>query len=133
MRLLDIEYETLWMAMKYACHRRTISCSNMPQMIIFHYGVRISTIQRKKLFDALKEEEQFSDIDMPLKVDFNWLKLMAFLDDNTHVSMKHKDRDGDLLFFTLNGIYYPVMSYCENPYIDTFIDEEDLRNWTKID
>lgn len=79
--LSEIEYETLWMAIRYAMGRQTIASASLPDMIIKHYGKRLSNYQKGLIVHDLENHLNVSHFGNPEIDHKHWMKLLNFCKD----------------------------------------------------
>lgn len=132
--LTDIEWETCWMAIRYAMNRQTIASSLLPYMLIQAYWTRWTDDQKRTIYRDLKSNEDYytslksagesafgnKDIDRPI-----WLKFMEACNIDNHWWYGYEDRQ--VLVFQANNRLYPLEEYIKNPANEIFIDEKDLK------
>jgi len=131
--LSDIEYDTCWMAIRYAQNRTTISCSTLPNRLIEEYWYRWTDEQKQDIVIDLERNEKtyskfngakaFGDenIDRP-----SWLKFWKALDVKNHTTVRTTD-GSEYVVFEANDRIYPLNSYIENPYKEIYIDKENIE------
>jgi hypothetical protein len=129
--LSDIEWTTLWMAVRYAWDRETIAAVTLPEMIISNYYYRLSTMQKKALYDDLFREFNIFGDDIYNKGALNkksWLKFfMAIGGSETQTvvtDVTGKEHNG----FYVDDRFYPLESYLQKPYGETYLPEENILN-----
>ena len=126
--LNDIEYTTLWMAIRYAMNRQTIASATLPGLIIENYYHRLSDFMRiqilKDLQDNYKEYGKFGNIDID---NLPWLKLMKSLDIDNMKTLKLTDGNEYKCFYVeFNDRYYPLNEYISNPHREVFVAVESI-------
>lgn len=114
--LSSVEWDTCWMAIKYAMNGRNISTASLPTILLGAYYHRwtpgekqtIARILRDNL-DEMKcaygeDKAYFGDknIDHP-----KWMKLLLTLDESTHKILTLKRRK-KVECIEFEGVYYPV-------------------------
>lgn len=83
--LSEVEWDTCWMAVRYAMGRMTIASATLPRQLLRAYHERFSDNQKSLLVKDLREyldsHECFGmrEIDHP-----EWAKFMLTLDESTH-------------------------------------------------
>lgn len=116
--LTNIERTTLWMAIRYACHRGTIACVTLPGDIIKSYGKRLSADDKFFLArDSNYNRERLHE---------NWIKFIAAMDEEFHFTLDTPEM-GEKICFEANGRSYLLDDYMEHPEIERYIDMEQLE------
>lgn len=127
-QLSSIEWTTLWMAIRYAMNRETISSATLPELIIENYYNRLSDNQKKSIVNDLRNNyKDFGNtafgnklVDKPI-----WLKFWYALDSKYHYDVKLIDGSIVTVFDCLDRVI-PLSSYLENPNKMIFIPEENI-------
>jgi hypothetical protein len=136
----DFDFIMLRMAILYACPRKTISCSMLPQSIIKNRYKLFSKQQIKTIINDLNDhlnwcekngfERIFGDKDFDDNV---WKKFLLFLDESNRYIVLGTD-DKKYLTFCFNNIYYPVERYIKNPHINCYFPHENIKDfWSFIE
>lgn len=79
-RLSEIEWDTCWMAIRYAMNRQTASSASLPSQLIKAYGDRWTDLQKELILRDLKlhliDNEYFGnkEVDHP-----KWMELLNYL------------------------------------------------------
>jgi hypothetical protein len=68
--LSDIEYTLLWMAIRYAMNRQSISCVMLPSDIVKNYWYRLTDNQKISIYDDIENHLKYDYF----KIDYSWLK-----------------------------------------------------------
>ena len=113
-----VEWETCWMAIKYAMNGRNISTVALPKLMLKAYNDRWSEIERqqivKLLRDNLEEIEQRTgktayfgseDIDHP-----EWMKLLLTLEKSSHKELTFRNGEKHLAI-QFGKKWYPLDWY----------------------
>ena len=114
--LSEDEWDTCWMAIRYAMNRMTISSASLPNELLSAYYSRWTPRQKEMIVRELRdnlenlkswnesEEAYFGDknIDHP-----NWMRFLLTLDESTHkiLTLKRRKKVEAIEF---EGVYYPV-------------------------
>lgn len=129
--LNDIEWTTLWMSIRYACGRQTISSATLPQLIVKSYWHRMTELQKKQIYDDLKREyDNYGEnafgsptIDKPV-----WLKFMEAMNEKNRKIAVATDGNNHEVFY-INEKYYPLDSYVETPHQEIYLPEENIKEF----
>jgi hypothetical protein len=111
--------------------RKTIASVTLPMQIIKEYYYRLSDVQKKLLVrdlkEYLKELSKFGDekIDHPM-----WMKFLMALDVDSHREVDLIDGTRCIIF-EANDKIYPLHKYIENPYINTYLPDENIKKKEK--
>lgn len=124
----DIEWDTCWMAIRYAMNRQTIASATLPTDLIKAYWHRWTDDQKRQIAKDLKQNEEYystlkitdekafgnENIDRPV-----WIKFMNACDiDNHH---KGQLKDGSTYeMFQVHDKLYPLKQYLNDPTLDIF-------------
>lgn len=127
--LSELEFDLLWMAIRYAMNRQTITSATLPERIIKEYYHRLSGAQKKLICrDLAENERRYSseafgnpEIDRP-----TWLKFWRALDETLHYEVELIDGTKHIVF-EANGRIYPLAQYIENPHRETYVDKEAIK------
>lgn len=128
--LTDIEWDTCWMAIRYAMCRQTISSATLPKDLCQAYFYRWTEDQKARIVRDLRQHLQdvarwngdsvayFGDknIDHP-----QWMKFLLSLDNKEHITLKTKDGTTHTAFKFRNK-YYPLDWW--NSIYETFFNPE---------
>lgn len=131
--LTDIEWTTLWMAMRYAMGRETIAASTLPGEIAQVYYHRLTEQQRRQLVEEIDRHEEeyaryhgessrvFGDpvIDAP-----HWRRFRAALDTERHQVLSLPSIEGSITAFECDGDFYSLHLYLRNPLAATTVRKE---------
>ncbi len=129
-KLTEIEWTTLWMSIRYACHRQTIASATLPADIINAYWDRLCDERKQFISNDLKRElDQWGDsafgspsIDRPI-----WLKFMSAMDLSSHYTVKLIDGT-ECIVFEANDRIYPLKEYIESPHREIYLPKENIKN-----
>lgn len=131
--LSEIEWTTLWMAIRYAMNRQTIASATLPEDVIKAYYHRLSEGQRKSIVrDLADNEEMFSRMDghsafgSPTIDRPHWLRFWYALDDNRHYQVKLTNGE-EITVFDLEGEIIPLQKYIEEPHRNWFVPKENRQ------
>lgn len=114
--LSSVEWDTCWMAIRYAMNRRTAASASLPNELLAAYYDRWTDSQKEMIVRDLREnlenlkrwneadESYFGDehIDHP-----RWMRFLLTLDKSTHKILTLKRRK-KVECFEFEGVYYPV-------------------------
>lgn len=114
--LSSIEWDTCWMAIRYAMNRRTAASASLPTELLAAYYDRWTDGQKEMIvrdlwenLENLKvwnetEEVFFGDkgIDHPI-----WMRFLLTLDKSKHVMLTLTD-GSKVICFEYDGLYYPI-------------------------
>lgn len=120
--LSNIEWETCWMAVRYAMNKRTINTSSLPIELLRNYYDRWSNPQRRLIVEDLKRNfddyKKFGDenVDNPV-----WMKFWYTLDKTKHYSLALSD-GSEIVGFEWNDNYYPLDWFNED--VEAYIPKE---------
>lgn len=124
--LSTIEWDTLWMAVRYAMNGSTISTASLPDEILKAYYYRLSEQEKSMLVKLLKDNiiemkrlgyEAFGhqEIDAP-----KWYKLLGALDTENHFYMVEKaNKENKFICFEANGDIIPLERALTSPFKTT--------------
>lgn len=135
--LSNVEWDTCWMAVRYAIGRQSIACTMLPRDLIKEYWYRWSIHQKQMLVKEVERYEEESkrlydksysswvenNIDRPV-----WIKFMNALDEHNHKMAKLKDGTEYRVFF-VGEITYTLDDYIKNPYSEVYIDKADINEY----
>jgi len=127
----EIDFDMLRMALLYACPRKTIASTTLPEDIVKHRFKLFSEEQIKTIINDLNnyldwKENHFGKREFSDSFDDKtWKKFLKFLDDNSHYNVKGID-DKIYKTFLSDGIYYSYDRFLEQPYIDCYIEEKNI-------
>lgn len=106
--LTNVEWDTCWMAVRYAMGRRTAASASLPRKLLRAYYHRWTDAQKLQIARDLKEFMGdfgvFGDetIDHP-----EWVRFLMTLDFPSHLHANLKD--GSMIaVFDYEGMYYPL-------------------------
>lgn len=114
--LTRIEWDTCWMAIRYAMGRRTIVSATLPRELCQAYFYRWSENQKTMIVRDLRQHLQDTarwngdstayfgqkNIDHP-----EWMRFLLCLEDKSHITIK--DNEGNThKAFKFNGKIYPL-------------------------
>lgn len=113
--LSDIEWTTLWMAIRYAMNGQTIASAMLPQDIVRTYYRRLTNAQKASIVTDLKQNEEdvlrisdgrqkafgHPEIDRP-----HWLRFIAALDIENHFNVLMNDGSIITCFQVGDRYYY---------------------------
>jgi len=126
--LSDVEWDTCWMAMRYAMNRQTIASASLPDQLIKAYFHRWSKPQKASIVRELKQnlddfEHAFGNpqIDKPV-----WIKFMNALDESTHYKVILID-DTTCTAFEVGEKVHSLEKYIEQPYHNWYIPKENIK------
>lgn len=131
--LTDIEWDTCWMAIRYAMGRMTISSATLPRDLCAAYFDRWSDNQKKAIVRDLRQHLQdvarwngessafFGDknIDHP-----EWMKFLLTLDSACHCRVVD-DEGKEHIAIKFNGRYYPL--YWWKYTSGTFFNQDKIK------
>lgn len=114
--LSEVEWDTCWMAIKYAMNGRNVSTASLPKELLRAYYNRWEAGEKQKIVRILRDnlddlkraygedKAYFGDknIDHP-----NWMRFLLTLDENTHKILTLKRRK-KVECIEFEGVYYPV-------------------------
>lgn len=133
-RLTEIEWDTCWMAIRYAMNRQTIASSTLPHQLIESYYNRWTDSQKRMIARDLSENERdvqhWSDgklkafghekIDRP-----QWLKFWSSCDIDNHISIELSNGQ-KVTAFKANDRIYPLKEYVESPHQEIYVLDGDI-------
>lgn len=114
--LSEVEWDTCWMAIKYAMNGRNISTASLPKELLRAYYHRWSGGEKgqivRTLRDNLDELKRIYGIDKAYFGDKNidhhdWMRFLLTLDESTHKILTLKRRK-KVECIEFEGVYYPV-------------------------
>jgi hypothetical protein len=120
------------MAIRYAMNRQTIASSMLPNEIIENYYYRFTKTQKDQIIQDLQLELEYGGdkafghptIDRP-----SWLKFLAALNEKEHFDINLND--GSVCkVFKVNDRIYPLYEYIKRPYIEIYIDNQNIKKET---
>lgn len=128
-KITSFEWDLLWMALRYAMNRQTISCSMLPGDIIKNYYHKLTADHKKSIVRDLRQnlkehgENAFGhpNIDRP-----TWLKFLYALDTDTHYKVNLID-DTECVVFDLDDKIIPLHMYIDFPHNNHFVPEENIK------
>lgn len=114
--LSEVEWDTCWMAIRYAMNRRSAASASLPTELLEAYYFRLTSRQKEMIVRDLRDnlenlkswnesdEAYFGDknIDHP-----NWMRFLLTLDESTHKILTLKRRK-KVECIEFEGVYYPV-------------------------
>lgn len=131
--LTSVEWDTCWMAIRYAMNRRSAASAALPTDLLAAYYDRWTDGQKEMIVRDLREnledlkrwndteEAYFGDkgIDHPI-----WMRFLLTLDKSKHVMLTLTD-GSKVTCFEYEGRYYPVSGrrWWEGPGITTVMKE----------
>jgi len=125
--LSTIEWDTLWMAIRYAMGGQTIATASLPPEIIKAYYSRLSDNQKKRICEDLKRHfEQWGQFGNPDIDNRIWLKFYHALNVDTHLIVTTIDGAEHVVFEVLGKIY-PLAQYIENPHREIDLPIENIE------
>lgn len=128
--LTDIEWDTCWMAIRYAMGRMTIASATLPRELCQAYFYRWSENQKTMIVRDLRQHLQDvarwngdssahfgnKNIDHP-----EWMRFLLCLEEKSHITIK--DTVGNThKAFKFNGKLYPLDWWKHN--IETYFNPE---------
>lgn len=130
--LSDFEHTLLRMSIRYACHRQTIASASLPASIVLNWWSRISDTKKRTIYEDLQRELEFSktsngepkfgsDCD-----NHAWQKFMSACNIDSYEVITLTD-DSEVTVFRSGGVIYPLDKYTQNPWIDCYIPEENIK------
>lgn len=126
--LSSIEWDTLWMAIRYAMNGQTIATASLPPDIIKHYYHRLAEEQRKRIAEDLKRHFNqlavFGDPQIDNKI---WLKFYHALDVSKHKTAIGVD-DTEYVVFEVLGVIYPLAQYLNAPHSNISLPVENIKS-----
>lgn len=130
-RLTDLQWDTCWMAIRYAMGRRSISSATLPKQIVQEYYNKIGegrkSLIARDLQQFLDEGGKFGD---PGIDDVIWFKFLAAMKFRDHKEITTID-GSKVMVFEANGRVYPLEQYVKNPWIECFIPKENIASWAQ--
>lgn len=123
--LSETEWTLIWMAIRYAMNRETISSATLPEQIIRAFYGRLTSLQKQAICKDLQENfERFEKFGNP-KIDHrHWMKFWKCLDTTSHIKVKREGRD--FLCFQVGEKFYPLFEYIAQPEREIYLLAEDL-------
>jgi hypothetical protein len=114
--LSEFEHTLLWMAMRYAVGRSSITSAMLPGDIIQNWGDRLTEKDRRLMFgdiiDSLIDSLRFSVHSQdPFIEDIDkneWIRFASWLDETNHYVVIAGDAREEVRCFAFNGRYYPI-------------------------
>lgn len=114
--LSEVEWDTCWMAIKYAMNGRNISTASLPKELLRAYYYRWSAGEQRQIVrtlrDNLDELKRIYGTDKAYFGDKNidhpdWMRFLLTLDESTHkiLTLKRRKKVEAIEF---EGVYYPV-------------------------
>jgi hypothetical protein len=128
--LSEFERTLLWMAIRYACHRQTISCSMLPGDIIKNYYDRMSWDQRTFMAVDLQREleSSFTGYFGAKDIDHSgWMTFMRAMDRTRHIRVRNTINKEVCTAFYANGRFVPLDKYLEHPHAFWYIPVENIK------
>lgn len=114
--LSEVEWDTCWMAIKYAMNGRNISTASLPNELLSAYYYRWSAGEKRQIVRTLYDNlDELKRIYGPDKAYFgdknidhpNWMRFLLTLDESTHKILTLKRRK-KVECIEFEGVYYPV-------------------------
>lgn len=114
--LSEVEWDTCWMAIRYAMNRRSAASASLPTELLEAYYFRWTARQKemivRDLRDNLESLKSWNESDKAYfgdkKIDHpNWMRFLLTLDESTHkiLTLKRRKKVEAIEF---EGVYYPV-------------------------
>jgi len=138
------EYEVIWMAIRYAVGKNSISCVTLPYDLVKNVYHRFTRRQRIDVSaDIMREMERIARFkgaipvlnnDVPSDVDNEfidkshvnvWLKFAAALNDDEHVFVRVVD-NAVMKVFRVGDRYYVLDDYLKEPHRERYIPLENI-------
>ena len=122
--LSDFEFTLLWMAIRYAIDRGTITSATLPGYIILNWYSRMNDGHKRSIVGDIKllfkEHVGHDRYSKP-----HWDKFLAALDEDRHFQVELID-DTIIDCFACGKTIYPLHKYIEAPHSDIYIPEENI-------
>lgn len=114
--LSEFEHTLLWMAVRYAVVRSSITSGMLPDEIIRNWGGRLTEKDRRLMFgdiiDSLIDSLRFSVPSQdPFVEDIDkneWIRFASWLDETNHYVVTAGESREEVRCFAFNGRYYPI-------------------------
>jgi hypothetical protein len=137
--LTSIEYDTMWMAVRYASGRNTIASASLPYEIIESYWERLTDGQKLQLYNDINDEiedcEKWEKNEgISLKCDEPWYQFRALLDNTNRYLVTAKDgkKTEKITCFEYKDKFVPISEWIKNPYIFVYVAPECIIKSEKI-
>lgn len=125
--LTPIEWDTLWMAIRYAMNGQTIATASLPPDIIKAYYHRLTEEQKVRICEDLKRNiERWGKFGNPNIDDRIWMKFWYALDVTKHKEITAIDDTKHIVFEVLYRVY-PLAQYVENPHREIDMPVENIK------
>jgi hypothetical protein len=127
--LSDFYWTLLWMAIRYAMNRQTISSVTLPKDIIRNCYYQLSTHQKEQIVKELRKNDEGykslgfgnENVERP-----TWLKFMNALNEPSHYECLLIDGSKEIVFES-EGRIYSLSKYLENPFVEIYIPQENIK------
>lgn len=109
--LTSVEWDTCWMAIRYAMNRQTIASASLPRKLLSAYYDRWSDGQKEIIARDLREHYDDFGCFGDEKVDHpEWMRFMLTLDPKAHytVTSTHEKKTETVECIEYGGKYYPI-------------------------
>lgn len=126
-KLTGIEWETCWMAIRYAMGRQTIASATLPADLIRAYKDRWTQDQLDSIYVDLKRHEEMHDTFGHKDIDnIHWQKFKEYCNkSNRHLVTTTDGKDR--VCFKVDNRFYDVQSYMNMPRQEIYIPEENIK------
>ena len=114
--LTAVEWDTCWMAIRYAMNRRTAASASLPNELLAAYYDRWTDNQKEMIVRDLRENlenlKSWNEVEVAYFGDKNidhprWMRFLLTLDKSTHKILTLKRRK-KVECIEFEGVYYPV-------------------------
>lgn len=110
--LTNIEWDTCWMAIRYAMGRKSISSAMLPRDLLSAYFDRWTLEQRSLILRDLKEYYETHKVFGDYSIDHDeWMKFMLTLDVETHYEVLPTTGEDPFKVFDYLGKMIPLSWY----------------------
>jgi len=114
-KISDFQYTLLWMAVRYAVGRRSITSLMLPDQIVRNWGGLLEEQQKRLIFrdiiESVVDEHRFIKEPSAEDIEDNsWLKFASWLDETNRytIEAENEGKSETSECFLFMGRYYPV-------------------------
>jgi len=124
--LTNIEWITLWMALRYAMGRQTIASAMLPQEVVEAYFKRLTEPQKAMIARDLGEHfNEHGAFGNPSIDNIHWIKLMRACHKDSHITVTGIDGN-DYVVFECLGQFIPMHHYTIAPEVHRYMPLESM-------
>lgn len=109
--LSSVEWDTCWMAIRYAMNRQTIASATLPRVLLREYYDRWSGGQKKTIFSDLRDNyDDYGCFGSKYIDNHEWMRFMLTLDPKAHCIVTASDGENTetVECIEFEGKYYPI-------------------------